>query len=304
VVIPDGYASEYFSIEGADPNWYKVPEVIGADSTMKTPPATVVASQMGTATKQITVGKMGARAMYSGELTEDSIIAYVPELRKQLEISGAEMMEYVCVDGDIATSSNINDIGGTTYSGAATSLFLLANGFRKSPLVTTVANSRSAGGSLSENDFIETMWMLGTAGIGAFDLAKCAFIIDPNVYKKSLMLSTLKTKDVWTQATMESGVLTKLWGYQVIPSYNMTRMSPARKSNTAGKVDMDTPTNNLYGSILGIRWDQWRLAYKRRMTMETTRFANSDSWEIVALTRWGLGQRDTEASAITYYVGV
>ena len=26
----------------------------------------------------------------------------------------------------------------------------------------------------------------------------------------------------------------------------------------------------------------------------------SDSWEIVALSRWGLGYRDAEASAITY----
>jgi hypothetical protein len=40
------------------------------------------------------------------------------------------------------------------------------------------------------------------------------------------------------------------------------------------------------------------------MTIEFTRFANSDTNELVAMTRWGLGQRDTEASAITYYVGV
>jgi hypothetical protein len=38
--------------------------------------------------------------------------------------------------------------------------------------------------------------------------------------------------------------------------------------------------------------------------METTRFANSDSNEIVAMMRVGLIQRDTEAAAITYNVGV
>jgi hypothetical protein len=303
-VIPDGYSSEYWPLEGADPTWYLVPEVTAADSTMKIPAATVTASQMATATKQITIKKPGARAMYSGELTEDSVIRYVEQLRKQLEISGREMMEMIAIDGDVATSSNINDIGGTTYSGAATSLFLATNGFRKSPLVTTTANSRSAQGSLSENDYLETMWLMGTAGIGSFDLAKCGFIIDPNVYKKSLMLATLKTKDVWTQATMETGVLTKMWGYPVIPSWFMHYASAARLANSAGKVDQTTTTNNLYGGIIAVRWDQWKLAYKRMMTMETTRFANSDSWEIVALTRWGMGQRDTEASAITYYVGV
>ena len=72
----------------------------------------------------------------------------------------------------------------------------------------------------------------------------------------------------------------------------------------AGKVDQTTPANNTTGSILGVRWDQWKLAYKRRMTMEVTRIANADSWEIVALSRWGLAYRDVEASAISYNLTV
>lgn len=304
VVIPDGYSSEYFPLESTDPTWYKVAETTAADSTMKIPVGSVTASQMATAQKQITVAKMGARVMYTGELVEDSLIPYAAQLRKQLEASGADMMEYVVIDGDTATSSNINDIGGTTYSGTATTLFLLTNGFRKSCLVTTTANSRSAAGSLSENDFLETVWLMGTAGLNGADLAKTSFVIDPNVYKQALKLSTVKTKDVWSSATLEKGQLASLWGYEIIPSWNMHRMSTVRKANTAGKVDNDTTTNNAYGSILAVRWDQWKIAYKRRMTMETTRRPESDSWEIVALSRWGLGQRDTEASAVSYYVGV
>jgi hypothetical protein len=141
---------------------------------------------------------------------------------------------------------------------------------------------------------------MGTAGLAGADLAKCAFITDPNVYKKSLMLASVKTKDVWANATMESGVLTKLWGYNVYPSWNMHRNSATRKCDSAGEIDIDTVANNAYGAILGVRWDQWKLGYKRQMTMETTRFANSDSWEIVALARWGMKYRDTEAAAITY----
>jgi hypothetical protein len=40
------------------------------------------------------------------------------------------------------------------------------------------------------------------------------------------------------------------------------------------------------------------------MTLETTRIANADSWEIVALVRWGMTNRDNEASAVTYNVGL
>ena len=40
------------------------------------------------------------------------------------------------------------------------------------------------------------------------------------------------------------------------------------------------------------------------MTMEVTRIANADAWEIVALARLGLGYRDEEASAILYNIGI
>ena len=40
------------------------------------------------------------------------------------------------------------------------------------------------------------------------------------------------------------------------------------------------------------------------MSLETVRYAESDSWGLVAFMRFGMVYRDTEASAITYYVGV
>jgi hypothetical protein len=66
IVIPDGYSSEYYPLESTDPTWYKVAEATASDATLKVPAATVTASQMGTLNKQITVGKMGARAIYTG----------------------------------------------------------------------------------------------------------------------------------------------------------------------------------------------------------------------------------------------
>jgi hypothetical protein len=40
------------------------------------------------------------------------------------------------------------------------------------------------------------------------------------------------------------------------------------------------------------------------MTLETTRIPRADVTEIVALMRFGLVYRDTEAAALTYYVGI
>ena len=84
----------------------------------------------------------------------------------------------------------------------------------------------------------------------------------------------------------------------------MNYKSAARLANSAGKVDQDSTANNTKGVILAVRWDQWLMGFRRRMTMETTRRAESDSWEIVALSRLGMIQRDTEAAAISYNITV
>src|SRR5258706_2437098 len=85
-VIPDGYSSKTWPLESTDVTWYKVAEATTSDSTLKIPAATVTASQIATLNKNITVGKLGARALYTGELTEDSLIPFAPQLRLQFHI--------------------------------------------------------------------------------------------------------------------------------------------------------------------------------------------------------------------------
>jgi hypothetical protein len=305
-VVPDGYSSKYWPLESTDPTWYKVAEATASDSTLKVPAATVAASQLATANKQLTLGKIGARSLYTGELVEDSLVAFAPNLRRQLQVSGAEVIEHLFIDGDVETSANknINDIAGTP---GATDVFLTFDGFRKLALITNTANSRSAAGTLTVEDFKNTLKLMGVAGIAGSDPTKVAFIVDYNVMWAMLDLPELKTRDVSSFATIENGFVTRMYRTEVLYAYQMHRASAstnARKANTAGKVDLDTDSNNTTGSILTVRFDQWKQAYKRRMTLETTRIANADSWEIVALCRLGLTNRDNEASAITYNVGV
>jgi hypothetical protein len=130
-------------------------------------------------------------------------------------------------------------------------------------------------------------------------------------YWKSLALAALKTQDVFPQATLVDGKLARIWGFEVQPSWVLQKDASgtvkdayANLSQNDGKIDIDTTTDNLYGCILAVRWDQWLFGWKRRMTIETTRIANADTTEIVAMMRFGLIYRDTDAAAITYYVGV
>lgn len=303
IEVPQGSESIIIPLEAADPTWYKVGQTTATNATTLRPDATIPTSKLATDQKTLTVAKMAARVIYSQELEEDSFVPWAAQLRKQLEVSGAENLEATVIDGDTDASAttNINDIGGTP---AATDLFLLFNGFRKSPLITTTANSRSAGGSLVDSDFLATIKLMGAAGLNALDRTKTAFILDLNVGWKVLELASLKTHDVFTNATIENGVLNAIWGYPVYTSAFMHFQSAVRKANTVGKVDRTTPSNNTTGAFLAVRFDQWLLGYKRRMTIKIQDLIDSDAFQIVATARVGLAQRDTEGSAETYNVGV
>lgn len=300
VEFPKGVESMTFPLESTDPIWYNVAENTTNGSTLGAPAPTITSSRVATAKASMTLGKLGARVSYSGELEESSMVPFAAQLRQQLAASGMEYLESAIIDGDTETtdSTNINNIGGAEVTGGH---YLIFNGFRKSPLVTTVANSR-AGGALSIDDFLATLQLMGGAGINSLDNTKVGFIVDPNVNWKALTMPEVLTRDVYSGATIENGKFSRIFGYAVDVSGSMHFMSAVRKANSVGKVNTTDATQNLYGAILAVRYDQWKLGWMRHMTLETTRFASSDTNEIVAMMRVGLIQRDTEASAETYGV--
>jgi hypothetical protein len=309
IEVPQGYESINIPIEGTDPKFYKVAQV--NDLSGIWPAASVTSSQVGTPTQaSLTVAKIGARVLWSGEMNEDSIVPWMPQLRMQLERAAAEQLEHLVIDGDTETgaTTNINDIADTPAAG---NLFMALNGFRKLAIITNTANLRTAGG-LTVADYLETLKLMGVAGKNAAALDKVEFIIDPWTHWASLQLAEVQTKDIFSAPTIENGVLSGIWGHKINVSHFMcyagvqlgTVSTDAYKlkSEVTGKVDQDTEAHNVYGTILAVRFDQWKLGWKRRMTLETMRVAAADTTDIVALARVGLVYRDTEASAIS--VGV
>lgn len=303
IEFPQGMEAMVIPLESTDPVFYKVAQATAIESTLKIPQATVTNSPIQTGNQTLTLAKLGGRTLFTGEMEEDSLIPWVPQVMNQLMLSGRDYLESAIIDGDTETtaSTNINNIAGTP---AAADWFMVFNGFRKLGLVTNTANSRSAGAGLTVEDFLETVKLLGANGRNALDKSKVSLIVDPAVAWKSLTLPEVSSRDVFSAATIESGSLTGLWGYKIDVSGNMCKASAVQKSNAAGKIDVGTVNNNLYGSILAVRWDQWRMGWRRHMKIETTRIANADSTEIVAMMRMGLTYRDVEAASITYYVGV
>jgi len=151
--------------------------------------------------------------------------------------------------------------------------------------------------------------MMGLAGTNAVDQNAVSFIIDNPTRWASLALTEVKNQDYTRAAlTLDSGRIVSMWGYEIMNSPYMHRANQdatyGLKANDAGKVDLTTPANNTKGAILAVRWDQWRLGYKRQITFEVERFPRADATSIVAMMRIGMVHRDVEASSISYNVTV
>jgi hypothetical protein len=304
--FPAGAESLVIPLESTDPIWYKVAQA----TAMSSNPGgiatnTVTASKLTTANKTMTLGKIGARTLWTGELDEDSVLPFAPQLRAQFAVSGAETVEscFLDADSEAGATANINDIAGTP---GGTEYWLSFDGVRKLALITNSANSRNAG-ALTVADYLETMKLMGAAGKNALDKSKIAFIQTPGVYYKALDLLETKTDDVRASGgTITDGVFNRIYGVDVITSAHLCKPDPngAGLSNSAGKIDQDTAGNNTLGTLACVRWDQWRVGYRRRMTLETQRIAAADATEIVALMRLGIAYRDVEAAAVSYNVTV
>jgi len=307
VVVPQGVESIKIPLQSASPTFYKVAQASAqATNNLGAVTNTIPSSKLGTDNETLTVGKIGAAVIYTSELEEDSIIPWANELTRDLANEGAEVLESLVIDGDTETAAttNINDIGGTP---AGDEYFLVLNGFRKLALVTNTANSRSAG-AMTVEDFLETLKLMGLAGKNSADKNSVAFIVDPWTQWKAYELAELKTRDSFVRPTLEDGQVTSIYGRRVITTWNMHRPNQdttyGLKANTSGKLDLDTASNNTTGSILAVRFDQWRLGMKRMWRFETMRIPRADATEITITSRVGLLNRDSEASAISYGVTV
>ncbi len=302
VTIPGGAESITIPFTSASPTFYLVAGAADQAANPGRTDDTVTTSKLTTGQRVLSTKKVGAGVNWQGELQEDSFVNFVTELRTDLEQEMAEVIEHIVIDGDTATgaTTNINDIAGTP---GGTEAFLALDGLRKLALVTNTANAIS-GGTISSETFTDILELMGLAGRNANDQSQVVFIQDQPTSWVTRRLTDVKTRDVNTQATIENGRLTNIWGYDVVTSANMHRANTdstyGLKANSAGKVDLDTAANNTTGAILAVRLDQWRIGYKRRPTFEVQRKPRSDTWEITVLFRIGMNYRDTEASAIGY----
>lgn len=293
--IPQGHGSVPIPLEGSDPVAYSSPEATDLDATGRVE-VTANVGFIGTSKATLTPGMIKIAAATSDELEEDSIIPILPQMTAQMEAKAIETLEQSLINGDSATSAstNINLIDGTPGTGISRPYYLVVNGLRKYPLVTNTAASRSAGGSLTIDDFRKTIGKMSSKVRNR--LSELFFLIDSDTHNTALALPEIATDDVRrTNATIESGRLLNIYGIDVQTSGFLVL------ANNAGKVPAAGGT---LGQIMLIFPRFWAFGWKRQMITKTQEDILSGVTYVVTSMRFGFLVRGVDAAAITYNVGV
>lgn len=288
--LGQGQNSIYVPTEGADPTWYSAPEA--NDLSSGRIEVTANPQFVGTGRVQVTPGTLKATVAWSEELDEDSLIPMAAWLNTQMARSAAEVAEYALINGDTVTTgnTNLNLIDGTPGTGASRPAYLATNGMFKLPIITTTSLSYDAGATHTEDVYLEVLKKLPNEVNGSVD--DVVFLLGVREHFAALNVPAFKTRDVNAQATVENGVLTRVFGRRVLMSGQIAL------ANSAGKIPAAGGT---LGRILAVVPRYWAVVNKREVRFKLSEDPYNDAQLLRVSFRMGATYRSTTSAAAAAY---
>lgn len=264
-----------------DVNWYPGSENVSAKSTALT-----------TAKQTLTAHELVAEVPWSLSLEEDAVIAMLPEVRRTLVRNAAEVIDDVLLNGDTSATNGINSDGATITSTTPGKAHWLVgfDGLLHLPLVDNTSQANNLNGSVTAASYNQALKLLGKYGVRNNE---AVFITDLNTYLSSLALDEVETVDkLGPAATILTGQLGVVYGHPLIVSEQM------RLADTDGKVtDGATGTT---GRILATNRSQWRVGFRRELSIETERDIQKRQNVMVVSMRIALSERTGARSSATH----
>ena len=264
-----------------DVNWYPGTENVASKSTALT-----------TARQTLTAYELVAEVPWSYDLDEDAVIAMMEELRRSLMRNAREVIDDVLLNGDTATTNNINADGATiAATDAGKGQWLLGfDGIIKLPLVDNTGQAVAHNGAVSDDMFNEIRAKLGKYGVRP---SETVYVCDINTFIRSLSVANFRTLDKFgPQATVLTGQLGAVEGIPVIVSEQMELAA------SDGKVTDGAAGTT--GRLLIFNRNQWRVGFKRELTIETVRDPQKRQNIMVVSFRIALQERSGTRSTATH----
>ena len=140
---------------------------------------------------------------------------------------------------------------------------------------------------------------MGTGGKMGSRPSDLMLVADGNTFYQLLDLDEIVTVDKFgPQATVRTGGLESIDRIRIHASEQMVL------ANTAGKIDLDDTSQNTKGNLVIWNRRQFRLGFRRRMSMQVERVPFADGGYLVASMRVAFQARDTEGVAGGFNIDV
>jgi hypothetical protein len=225
--------------------------------------------------------------MWSGELEEDSIIPFIPFLRRQQQLSMGYYSDSLVLNGD-TTNASTGNINLDDADPDDTKHYLAMDGIRHAGLVDNTGNSKdlAAGISLTALRDAKGRMIDATNKVdwghpnNPDDLV---YVADPETADRIALLDeVIKYKQLQGQPLL-NGEVARAIGHPVISSIAVS------KTEADGKVST-TAGNNIKGQAVTFNRRAFKAGWRRRVKVESERLAASDQTRIVLSMRLGLGR--------------
>lgn len=275
-------ATAYLPVEAALPEMLFVAESTGSSAT------NYATTKTGSNRVQVDAKKFVIHQMWSGEMEEDSIIPYIPFLRRQQAVSLGHYSDSLVLNGD-TTNAATGNINLDDADPADTKHYLAFDGIRHAGLVDNTNNRAAIAGAITLNAFkAQRGRLLDTTYLHDWghpiDPNDLVHVADPETADAISFLDEVLTVDKYgPQATVLTGEQGRVLGNPLIASI------AASKTEADGKVST-TAANNTKGQVTTFNRRGYVVGVRRRLKVETERIPATDQTRIVLSTRLGFGR--------------
>lgn len=287
-----------------------IPELLLVSESTANNSSAYATSKTGSNRVSVTAKKFILHQMWSGEMEEDSILPFVPFLRRQAGLALAHYSDSVLLNGD-TTDANTGNINSDDANPADTKHFLAFDGIRHAALVDNTANASDAGGAVAFADLSALRALMRDNDHLAdwghpTDANDLIYIGDPATADAIAVLSEVLTakQQAAYNANLLNGEITRILGHPVISSMAVSL------TEADGKVSA-TAANNTKGQLIAMNRRAFKVGFRRRIKIETERIPATDQNRIVYSVRMGFGRytptgaaSGIEAAAVLYNITV
>ncbi len=279
----------FIPVEADLPEMLFVPERTGpTDSDYAT-------DKTGSNRVQLDAKKFVIHQIWSGEMEEDSLIPFIPFLRRQVVLSMAHYSDSLILNGD-DTNTATGNINLDDADPADTKHYLAFDGIRHVAIVDNTNNQTDVGGAISYGALVDSLsQMVDTTFLMDWghptDPSAVVYVGDPFVSDKVAQLD-----EVINWLTQNGG---KLLNGQVGAVFNHPFINGSMAlslTEADGKVST-TGSNNTRGNIVVFNRNAFVGGWRRRVKVEMERLPGRDQTRMIHSLRFGFGRYSPSGAA-------